>query len=159
MLQQGEHLHDLRVGRLDDEIDEADLTLGDVGRLAVVELAHWESMNFLEVALREELNEEQIAPEAAQSPRLRRVRDVGQMEHELDEEFFVFALHGVEVVVDEATAQRAQLNEVLRHVRRQHRLDYHMSHALELVTRHLRCPVTLRVILHQLKRGCQVVIL
>ena len=65
-----ECFHHLRVGRLDDEVDETDLTLCNVCRLSLEELADLESVLLLEVALHEELNKKQVRPQAAQVPRL-----------------------------------------------------------------------------------------
>ena len=49
-------------------------------------------MLLFQIALLEELNEDEISPELAEVPGLCRVRYVGQVEHETDEQFFVFGL-------------------------------------------------------------------
>lgn len=64
--QVGEDLADGDVTRFYDKIDETDLALGDIGSCAVVELSHREVMLFFEIALLEELNENEIGPKTAQ---------------------------------------------------------------------------------------------
>lgn len=142
-----------------DEVDEADLTLGNVGCLSVVELTHWEVVHFLEVTLGEELNEQEVAPVAAQAPSLGWVRNVRQVEHELNEDLFVLRLRRVEVFVGDARADLSLLDEVLRHVGRHHCLDDHLTHSLEVLPTHLRGPVVRRVLRHQLERGSNVMVL
>ena len=154
-----ECFYHLGVGRLDDEVDETDLTLCNVCRLSLEELADLESVLLLEIALHEELNKKQVRPQAAQVPRLRWVRDVCQMEHELDEEFFVLRISRVEIFVRDARADLAQLLEVLCHVCRQHSLDYDVASALVVLLGHVDRPVTLGVPLHDLERCSQVVVL
>ena len=118
--------------RLDDEVYEADLTLGNVCSHAVKELTDGELMLLFQVALLEELHEDEISPELAEVPGLRRVRYVGQVEHETDEQFFVLRLRRVKLLVPHSTVQVAQLREVLCHVRRQNCLDDHLAYALEV---------------------------
>ena len=76
MAQVREYLNDCDKGRFDYEIDEANLTLCNVCCSPVVELTYGELVRLLKVSLCEELHEDQIRPELAQVPRLRRVRDV-----------------------------------------------------------------------------------
>ena len=132
-LQVWERFHDLRVGWLDDEVDETDLTLCDVCRFSLEELADLESVLFLQIALHEELYEKQVRPQAAQVPGLRRVRDIGKMEHELDEELFVLSIGWIEIFVGYARADLAKLLKVLSHVCRQHSLDYDMTSTLVIL--------------------------
>ena len=137
--------------RLDDEVYEADLTLGNVCSHAVEELTDGELMLLFQVALLEELHEDEISPELAEVPGLRRVRYVGQVEHETDEQFFVLRLRRVKLLVPHPTVQVAQLCEVLRHVRRQNCLDDHLAYALEVSSRHFLLPVATLVFCHQLE--------
>ena len=53
-----EYLNDLSVGREHDEVDKPDLTLGYIRRATVIKLSDRELVHHLQVALREELNEE-----------------------------------------------------------------------------------------------------
>lgn len=159
MRQVGEDFDDSREARLDDEVDEADLTLGDVRRLSVVELADGELVLLLQVALLEKLNEDEVGPQAAQVPRLRRVRDVGQVEHEADEELLIFGTHRVEVIVSHPTVQVTQLRKVLRHVSCKYCLNDHLPDSLEVSARHAHLPVAILVARHQLERCRQMVIL
>ena len=137
--------------RLDDEVYEADLTLGNVCSHAIEELTDRELVLLFQVALLEELYEDEIGPELAEGPGLRRVRYVGQVEHETDEQFFVLRFCRVELLVPHPTVQVAQLGEVLRHVRRQHCLNDHLAYTLEVSTRHFLLPVATLVFRHQLE--------
>ena len=75
-------------------------------------------MHLLEIALREELNKEQVGPDSHEVEWLGRVRDVCQVEHELDEELFVFALCGVELLILHTAGQLSKFDEMLSHVSR-----------------------------------------
>ena len=136
---------------LDDEVYEADLTLGNVCSDAIEELTDGELVLLFQIALLEELHEDEISPELAEVPGLCRVRYVGQVEHETDEQFFVLRFRRVKLLVPHPTVQVAQLGEVLRHVRRQHCLNDHLAHALEVSTRHFLLPVATLVFRHQLE--------
>ena len=61
-LQVWECFHDLRVGWLYDEVDETDLTLCDICRFSLEELADLESILFFQIALHEEFYEKQVCP-------------------------------------------------------------------------------------------------
>ena len=117
-----------------DEVYEADLTLGNVCSDAIEELTDGELVLLFQIALLEELHEDEISPELAEVPGLCRVRYVGQVEHETDEQFFVLRLRRVKLLVPHPTVQVAQLREVLCHVRRQNCLDDHLAYALEVST-------------------------
>ena len=136
---------------LDDEVYEADLTLGNVCSHAIEELTDGELMLLFQVTLLEELHEDQISPELAEVPGLCRVRYVGQVEHETDEQFFVLRFCRVKLLVPHPTVQVAQLGEVLRHVRRQHCLNDHLAYTLEVSSRHFLLPVATLVFRHQLE--------
>ena len=136
---------------LDDEVYEADLTLGNVCSHAIEELTDGELMLLFQVTLLEELDEDQISPELAEVPGLCRVRYVGQVEHETDEQFFVLRFCRVKLLVPHPTVQVAQLGEVLRHVRRQHCLNDHLAYTLEVSSRHFLLPVATLVFRHQLE--------
>ena len=82
-----------------DKIDETDLTFRDISRNSVAELLYWKSVYFFEIALSEELNEEQICPVAAQTEVFGWVRNVGQVKHELYEKFLVFRIACIEIVI------------------------------------------------------------
>ena len=58
MSQVREYLNDLSVGREHDEVDETDLTLSYIRRATVIKLSDRELVHHLQVALREELDEE-----------------------------------------------------------------------------------------------------
>ena len=73
------------------------------------------------------------------------------MEHETDEQFFVFRFCRVKLFIPHPTIQVAELSEVLRHVRRQHCLYDDLAYALEVSSRHLLLPVATRVLRHQLE--------
>ena len=136
---------------LDDEVYEADLTLGNVCSHAIEELTDGELVLLFQVTLLEELHEDQISPELAEVPGLCRVRYVGQVEHETDEQFFVLRFCRVKLLVPHPTVQVAQLGEVLRHVRRQHCLNDHLAYTLEVSSRHFLLPVATLVFRHQLE--------
>ena len=136
---------------LDDEVYEADLTLGNVCSHAIEELTDRELVLLFQVALLEELYEDEIGPELAEGPGLRRVRYVRQVEHETDKQFFVLRFRRIELLVPHPTVQVAQLGEVLRHVRRQHCLNDHLAYTLEVSTRHFLLPVATLVFRHQLE--------
>ena len=57
-----EHFNHGSVGWLNDKVNETDLTLRDIRRLAVIELTHWELMLLLKIPLLKELHEEQVTP-------------------------------------------------------------------------------------------------
>ena len=76
MRQVGENLDHGYVSWLDDKIYEANLTLRYICCRAVVELTDGEFMLLFQVALLEELHKDEVCPELAQIPRLRRIRDV-----------------------------------------------------------------------------------
>lgn len=116
MGQRREHLNYSLVGWLDDEVDKADLTLRYVRGAPIEELTDIKVVHLFEIALLKELDEEKVAPETTKFEWLRRVRDVSQVEHELDEQFFVLALDRIELVILDTTAQLTQFHEVLRHV-------------------------------------------
>ena len=151
MLQICEKLRDLGEARLDDEVDKANLTLGDVRRPPIIELTHRELMHLLEVALGEELDEEEIGPEAAQVPWLCRIRNVRQVEHELDEDILACQLGRVQVFVLHARRDITQLGKVLGHVSSEHCLDYKAPDALVLFLAHVNSPVAVRYRLHDSK--------
>ena len=158
-LQVWECFHDLRVGWLYDEVDETDLTLCDVCRFSFEELADLESILFFQIALHEELYEEQVRPQAAQVPGLRWVRDIGKMEHELDEELFVLSISWIEIFIGCARADLSKLHKVLGHVCCQHSLDYDMASTFIVLCGHVNRPVTLGVLFHDLERRSQVMVL
>ena len=101
------NFEDRGVGWLDNEVDEANLTLCNVCGCAVEKLADWELVTFLEVSLREELKKEQVTPEMAEVPRLSGVGNVRQVEHKLYEKLFVLAVMGVEGFVGDAGTDSA----------------------------------------------------
>ena len=136
---------------LDDEVYEADLTLGNVCSHAIEELTDGELVLLFQVTLLEELDEDEISPKLAEVPGLCRVRYVGQVEHETDEQFFVLRFRRVKLFVPHPTVQVAQLGEVLRHVRRQHCLNDHLAYTLEVSSRHFLLPVATLVFRHQLE--------
>ncbi len=136
-------MYHLIEGRLDNEVNESDLTLSNVSRLSIEELADFETVHLFKVSLCEELYKEQVTPEPAELPRLGRIRNVCQVEHELDEELFVLGLLWVELLIHDSTAQVAQLYEVLRHVRSEDRLDYYVPYSFEAFSVHVDCPVVL----------------
>ena len=115
-------------------------------------------MNLLEVALSEELHEEQVAPQHAQLPLLCRVRDVSQMEHELNEKLFVLALDIAKVEVATIAVyygfDLAKFDEMLGHVCREHGLDDYMAAPLKVFTRHVDCPVAGLDVGHE-REGCR----
>ena len=151
MCQLGEDFAYCDEARLDDEVYETDLTLGNVCSHAIEELTDGELVLLLQIALLEEFHEDEIGPELAEVPGLRRIRDVRQVEHETDEQFFVFRFRRVKLFIPHPTIQVAELSEVLRHVRRQHCLYDDLAYALEVSSRHLLLPVATRVLRHQLE--------
>ena len=160
--QLGEHLDHRHETRQHDKVDEADLALCNVRHGAVVQGVHLELVHFLQVALSEELHEEQVAPQTAQLPLFSRVADVRKMEHELNEKFFVLAINliKVEVAIDIRDGLHlAQLDEMLRHVRRQHRLNDDVPAALEILAIHVDGPVARLVFGHEREGSGQMVIL
>jgi hypothetical protein len=56
-----------------DEVDEAQLRFGHVGRVSVAELGHLKFVDLLQVALSEELKEQQIDPNFVSPKYFRRV--------------------------------------------------------------------------------------
>ena len=72
----GEDFADGDEARFYYEVDEADLALRHVRGRPVVELADGELVRLLQVALLEELHEDEVGPEAAQMPGFGRVGDV-----------------------------------------------------------------------------------
>ena len=85
MLEFWEHLDNLSERWEDNEIDESNLTLGDVGCVAVVKLGNREPLDFLHVSLSEKFHEQQVAPVLTQRKLLCRVGNIGHVEHEFDE--------------------------------------------------------------------------
>ena len=81
------------------------------------------------------------------------------MEHEFDEELFIFGLGRIETVVVHTGAKMSQLNEMLCHIRRQHCLDHDMSHSFEVFAIHLDGPITLLILAHKVEGGSQMMIL
>ena len=81
------------------------------------------------------------------------------MEHEFDEELFIFGLGRIETVVVHSGAKMSQLNEMLCHIRGQHCLDHDMSHSFEVFAIHLDGPITLLILAHEVEGGSQMVIL
>ena len=154
MLQIWEDCDHLCEGRLDNEVDETDLALRNISCLSVEELTDREAMHLLKVSLREEFNKEKVAPETAQFPWFCWIGYVCQVEHELDQQFFVLGLLWIEFFVHDSAAQVAQLNEVLGHVRGEHCLNDYVSDALEAVSVHVDGPVArlLFALSHQGKR-------
>ena len=55
---------------LDDKIYEADLTLGNISSLAIVELTDGKLMLLLQITLLKEFHKNKVSPESAQLPRL-----------------------------------------------------------------------------------------
>ena len=76
MCQLGEDFAYCDEARLDDEVYETDLTLGNVCSHAIEELTDGELVLLLQIALLEEFHEDKIGPELAEIPGLRRIRDV-----------------------------------------------------------------------------------
>ena len=62
-------------------------------------------MSFLEVSFREEFYKDKIGPQFAQIPRLRRVGNVWQVEHESDAKFFIFGFGTIEIFITHPTVQ------------------------------------------------------
>ena len=155
----GEDFTDRYETRFYYKIDEADLAFGHVGGRPVIELADGELVGFFEVALLEELNEDEIGPEAAQVPGFGRVGDVRQVEREFDKQLFVFDLDWIKVFVSHSAVQVAQLGEVLAHVGRQHSLNDDLAHALKVSSVHLLLPAAALIFRHQLEGGSQVMVL
>ena len=161
MLQIWEDCNHLCEGRLDNKVNETDLALRNISCLSVEELTDREAMHLLKVSLREEFNKEKVAPKTTQFPWFCWIGNVCQVEHKLDQQFFVLGLLWIEFFVHDPAAQVAQLNEVLGHVRGKDSLDDYVSDALEAVSIHVDGPVTrlLFTLGHQGKRLCQMVVL
>lgn len=84
------------------------------------------------------------------------------MEHKLDEKFLVLAIDliKVEVAIDIRDGfDLAQLHKMLRHVRRQHRLNDDVPAALEILAVHIDGPIARLVFGHERESCRQMVIL
>ena len=119
-------------------------------------------MHLLEITLCEELHKEEVAPEAAQFPLLCRVRDVCKVEHKLNEELLILAINFVEVEITVYISyglHLAQLDEMLSHVRREHRLNDHVSTSFEIVAVHVDRPIARLILGHETEGSRQVMVL
>ena len=84
------------------------------------------------------------------------------MEHELDEEFFVLAVDFVEIelTIDISDClDLTELAEVLGHVRGQDSLDDDMAASLEVLVRHVDCPIAGFILCHECKCCRQMMVL
>lgn len=144
--------------RIDNDIDKPNLALRDIDSAPVHEVTNRRAFRSLQIALVEELHEQQVNPLLAHLPGLCRVRYISQMEQHKHGQVFVHALGHVEVVRSCPRFELRTLGEVLGHVGREDATNHQGTGTLEVVLLEFVQYVEFSVRMHYCEGGSNVVI-
>lgn len=150
VLQSGAHFDQLLERGSHDKVDEAQLRFGHVGRVSVAELGHLKFVDLLQVALSEELKEQQINPNFVSPKYFRRVWDIAEVKEKVEEHKFVFFVGQGKRGSCQIVLYLGQAPEMETHIRCQYKINHKPSDPREVVLCHLTSPIIARL-QHQLK--------
>lgn len=134
------------VSRLDDKINESDLTLLNIGSAPVHEHRDRDPKLFLFVALVKKLDKQKLNPLPANIELLGWITYISQVEHLAADILLWVFWSWIEVFLTQSVFKLRCFLEVLSHVGRQNGTNHQFSDSLEIVFREIREDVEIRLV-------------
>jgi hypothetical protein len=128
-----------------DEVDKAQLGFGHVGRVPVAELGHLKFVDLLQVALSEELKEQQVDPNFVGLKYFCGVWDIAEVEEKVEDHEFVFFVGQSKSGSCQIVLYLGQAPEMETHIRGQYKINHKLSNPRKVVLCHLASPIITRL--------------